>query len=475
MAASHLLAIDIGTQSVRAVVINQSEEFLFEKRLPLAIKHIESDRVEQDPTSILAATRLAIRSAITAIPNIDSAALAIQRSTVVAWDQQTGQAVSSALSWQDTRAAAQVFALKTNTESIKHRSGLMLSPHYGASKLCWLLNNEPNVAKAYSRYSLCIGPLVSFILFHLLKARPYLCDESNAARTQLWNIHLREWDTQLCAFFNVPIDLLPEVKPTHADYGVLDDHNIPLQVVCGDQSAAFFGAGKLPEKTAVINIGTGAFLLCNAGEKPAAIPALLDTLAISSENSSMFLVEGTVNGAGAALEWIRQQSQTTLNYKQLDQFLQQTDDLPVFINTVGGLGSPWWNSHLEPSFIPTRINCKQKPIPCLAAAVESIAFMLHTNLDTLRKHGIPIQQCLVSGGLSRLDSLCQKLANLDFIQVLRNRETESTVLGLAQLSGQLEKNNFNIRHRFSPKSEPGLQQRYKVFCSTLTKHNVIPQ
>lgn len=468
MAASHLLAIDIGTQSVRAVVVTASGKFLFSKRIPLSISRTEEGYIEQDANAILSATQQVIHAATEAQPNIETAALAIQRSTVVAWDQHSGKALCPAVSWQDTRAAKQLDKLQAHTSIIKSFSGLMLSPHYGASKLCWLLNNNPAVTEAYSQYRLHLAPLVSFILFHIVENRPYVCDESNAARTQLWNVHNRRWDTQLCDWFNVPTDLLPDVKPTHAEYGQLAGTTIPLQLVCGDQSAAYYGTGELPEKTAVINIGTGAFLLHNTGNAAGKHDSLLDTLAISTTDETVFFMEGTVNGAGSALKWVSRQADTPIDYTELEQFSRTTEELPVFINAVGGLGSPWWRSDIKPHFLPKHIDCRSRPVPCLAATVESIAFMLHTNLEVLRQQDIAIQQCLVSGGLSRLDSLCQKLASLSHIHILRTAETEATVLGLARLSNKLSNHNLNITQRFSPKADSALVQRYRIFANTIS-------
>ena len=467
MSNSHLLAIDIGTQSARAVIIDANGAIQFQCNQSLTIHRPEPGYAEQNPIEIIEATHQLIAQALDQPFQISQAALAIQRSTVLAWDRQTGEALSPALSWLDTRGRDKVESLSQYRNDIKQRSGLMLSPHYGASKLHWLLNNCAAAAEAYSRYSLCLAPLVSYILFHILEGQPFVCDESNAARTQLWNIHQRQWDACLAEQFGVPIELLPEVKPTHTPYGTLLNSNIALNIVCGDQNAAYFGAGELPSNTALVNIGTGAFILSAAGETPISQGYFLDTLAISTQECALYLVEATVNGAGSALQWACNELKIQANHDDLELYLQNTEELPIFVNTIGGLGSPWWRSDIKAFFSPRHFNGKLSPLPCLAAILESIVFLLNYNLEALRSNGITIQQCLLSGGLARFDSLCQRLANLASIQVLRNAGTEATILGLAHLAGHTQNRIINIGARFSPDSNPELHHRYQRFCEIL--------
>ncbi|HEX7028653.1 MAG TPA: FGGY family carbohydrate kinase [Gammaproteobacteria bacterium] len=461
------LAIDVGTHTTRALVSDADGNVLAHAQRENYTLRPATGHVEQDGKDIINSIYAVVESVTSRIHGIKQAGMAIQRSSVIAWDRYTGHPLSPVLSWQDTRAANSVAALDRHADDIKSRSGLVLTPFYGASKLNWLLQNDPEVAASREDERLCIGPLASYVLFKLLAKKPYLVDESNAARTQLWNLQARAWDTRLCELFDIPQSLLPEVLPTCAHYGRVIDTSIPLTAVCGDQNAAFYSIGNLPAETAFINLGTGAFILSPTGQTPKPHPRLLTTLAFSNPDRVQYMLEATVNGAGSALQWARQRWRIADLHGVLPGWLREIDNPPVFLNTIGGLGSPWWRSGLEPRFVDMQPDSENNPALCVTAIVESIAFMLMHNLETLKQAGQSCTQCMVSGGLASLDGLCQKLANLTTMPVLRLATREATALGAALLASSLPPAEPVIEHRFEPKPDPGLTQRYNRFLEGL--------
>jgi glycerol kinase len=467
MTDNHTLAIDAGTHTTRAVVFDTSGNILAQAHRDNHLLRPAPGHAEQDGRDIVNAIYSVVESVTAKIRDIGQAGLAIQRSSVIAWDKYTGHALSPVLSWQDTRAADALTSLMDHADDIKSRSGLVLTPFYGASKLHWLLKRNAEVAAALEEGRLCIGPLASYVLFKLLAKRPYLVDESNAARTQLWNLRERSWDARLCELFDVPQSPLPEVLPTCAHYGRVIDTSIPLTAVCGDQNAAFYGIGKLPLKTAFINLGTGAFILLPTGSTPTPHSRLLTTLAHSNQDTVEYMLEATVNGAGSALQWARQRWRIADLHGVLPGWLQKTATPPVFLNTVGGLGSPWWQSGLEPRFLDPQPACESNPAPCVTAIVESIVFMLAHNLDMLKETGQSFVQCAVSGGLSSLDGLCQRLANLSGTPVLRLARRETTAWGIARLATAMPPADPDIERRFTPAADPALKQRYSLFIEGL--------
>lgn len=468
MTDNHTLAIDAGTQTTRAIVFDTHGNILAQAHRDNYILRPAPGHVEQDGRDIVNAIYSVVESVTSKIRDVKQAGLAIQRSSVIAWDKYTGHALSPVLSWQDTRATDTLDSLAELADDIKSRSGLVLTPFYGASKLHWLLKHNAEVAAAFEEDRLCIGPLASYVLFKLLAKRPYLVDESNAARTQLWNLQARSWDAKLCELFNVPGALLPEVLPTCAHYGRVIDTSIPLTAVCGDQNAAFYGISKLPLKTAFVNLGTGAFILLPTGSTPKPHPRLLTTLAHSNRDKVEYMLEATVNGAGSALQWARQRWRIADLHSVLPGWLQKTANPPVFLNTVGGLGSPWWQSGLEPRFLDPQPACESNPAPCVTAIVESIVFMLAHNLTTLKEAGQSFAQCAVSGGLSSLDGLCQRLANLTGMPVLRLAQQETTAWGIARLATAMPPAEPVIERRYTPAADPALKQRYSRFLEGLT-------
>ena len=301
------LAVDQGTHASRAVLYGPGGARFFRSSVEVGLHRREGGRVEQSADEILAATRRVIDdarewSAARGHP-IEAAGLAVQRSTVVAWDRTTGRPLAPALSWQDTRAADRLVALGDRAAAIAERTGLRLSPHYGATKIAWMLSEVAAVREAQHRGSLAVGPLAAFLLAGLRPPGPPQVDEVNASRTLLWELASRSWSAELAGWFEVPPELLPEGRPVLGDWGELSAGAVPLRAVTGDQNAAIFADGPLPPGVARVNLGTGAFVLAATGARISTAARLLRGVARSDAEGPEYLVEGTVNGAGAALEW----------------------------------------------------------------------------------------------------------------------------------------------------------------------------
>ncbi len=351
---------------------------------------------------------------------------------------------------------------------IKARTGLQLSPHYGASKLHWLLKHVPAVGAVARARRLAAGPLASFLLFHLLEGRPLLCDETNAARTLLWNLQRRDWDDELLALFNIPREILPQGHPVIHEYGQLSGSNIPLCAVSGDQNAALYAQGRPLADTAVINVGSGAFALALTEASRSEDSPLLHGIATSGDDSCDFLLEGTVNGAGSALDYAAREWGISDPVQLLEPWPECTDGVPVFLNAVGGLGSPWWQAGFRPelSQISSVDGCSNA---CrIRGVAESILFHLQINLRCLMDAGCAVGHIRISGGLSRLDGFCQRLADLSGLPVARSQETEATARGIAWLVNReptgWEPGDFQ---RFVPRENDALIRRYTLFKGEL--------
>jgi len=428
--------------------------------------------VEQDATEILRSVRESLGTLLREETPITQAALATQRSTVVAWDRVTGDALSPALSWQDTRAEETIAALGQHAEQVRERTGLRLSAHYGAGKLAWLLQHEPAARRAAEKGRLALGPLAAFLLFHLLEGRPLLVDHANASRTLLWNLHTRDWDDWLLRLFSLDRRHLPQPCPIRHDYGLLQGTQIPVRAVTGDQGAALFADGPAQPETGYINIGTGAFILVPTGPRIVRHPRLLSGIADSDDGEALYCLEGTVNGAGAALAWAEQQWGLTIADESLDGRLTEVEDPPLFLNGVGGLGSPWWTSRVAPRFVVApAVPCHDRPAPCVSGLLESIAFMLVVNLESIRDAGLTVRRLRASGGLSRVDGLCQRLADLSGLPVERPRESEATVRGAAWLTcGATAAWAAGPVERFSPARNDRLAARYAAFRAEMQRY-----
>ena len=295
---------------------------------------------------------------------------------------------------------------------------------------------------------------------HLLKERPFVVDHANALRTQLLNLDALEWDPWLLELFGISSDWLPCLRPVCNHFGRLRAADIPLVAVNGDQTAAIYSLGQPHPNTAIINIGTGAFTLLPTGEKRIQETDLLGGLSSSGAGRREYVVEGTVNGAAAALDWASRKWSLKDPVGHLPDWLKHYGEIPVFINTIGGLGSPWWRQGPAPYLIG-----EGKPWQNAVAVVESILFMLKANIERMLSVGFSIRQLQVGGGMTRVDSVCQLLADLTRIVVYRPAEVEATARGMAWLAADRParwpkpgRGKF-----FKPLSNPGLDKRYGIF------------
>lgn len=430
------LALDQGGSTSRALVFDQTGLVVAKSANDVATTRHAPDRVEQDAEDLVKSVRRAIRDVVKQLGRRSSelacAGLATQRSSIAAWDRASGGALSPILSWQDRRAASRLEGLEGEAERVRAITGLRLSPHYGATKLAWLLDHEPRVRAAFQAGNLALGPLASFLIHRLCDERPHLVDPANAARTLLLDVEKCAWSNELLDLFGVPLTALPKVVATRAEYGTLDigPRKIPLVVVTGDQSAAFFASGDPDPDVASITFGTGAFVLrAVRGGVPDA-PGLLATLVHREGGASTFALEGTVNGAGSALATVVAELGVRDGDLDLERDLEVVREPPLYLNGVGGLAAPFWRSDFASRFVGDG-DASAK----LVAVLESVVFLVAEILDAMERVVGRPTRLRVGGGLAQLDGLCARLANVTGVRVERHDEVETTALGLARLLG----------------------------------------
>lgn len=431
-----LLTLDQGGHASRALVFDAAGRIVAQAVEEIATRCPQPDWAEHDGEEIVASlytVAARVLRALGADKNLVVAAgLATQRSNVVCWDRVSGAALSPVISWQDRRAQASLAQFGAQAEHIHRATGLFLTAHYGATKLRWCLDNLPAVRAALREGRLACGPMSSFLTFRLLTERPLVADPANAARTLLWNLRTRDWDSTLLELFGVPRAPLPACVPTCHAFGTLaiDGMHLPLRVVTGDQSAALFGFGAPRTEVAYVNIGTGAFVQRVSGHHPGYSPQLLTGVVLHDDSGVTYTLEGTVNGAGSALTWI--EAQLGMSEREAEanapEWLARANEPPLFLNGVSGLGSPFWVPHFDSRFIGAGA-----PWQMIVAVIESIVFLLEVNLEAMLARAHPPAEILASGGLAVLDGLCQRLADLSRLPVYRPQEHEASARGVAYL------------------------------------------
>lgn len=429
-----VVAIDQGGHASRAIAFDVRGEAIADAFAPISTFRAGADRVEHDALEVAESVRTALNDLHQALGEaanrVVAAGLATQRSSIACWDVRTGKPLSPIFSWQDRRNAAFVERLRDREASLRSITGLVLSPHYGASKLRWALENLDAVRDAATNKRLGAGPLAAWLLRSVLSEHPHVTDPVNAARTQLFDLERRDWSAQLCDTFGVARDALPRIVPNRHAYGhiTFGTRSIPLIVCTGDQSAMPFAHGVPSPQTIYLNIGTGAFAQ-RVSLQRAAADGLLESLLWmpSATEPSLYSLEGTVNGAASAIDWLNERvgidthrAASTMTRERATAFAP-----PIFINGVSGVGSPYWRAQLESRFVGDG-NETAKVI----AVLESIAFLIAKNIERMRDGA---DRILASGGLAASDYLCDCVATLTALPVERTTLQESTATGLAYL------------------------------------------
>lgn len=458
------LAIDQGGHSTRTLVFNARGEIMAEGKKSITTQYPHADWAEQDPEEMLDSITTSVQKAVAQLgdngANIFAAGMATQRSSLVCWDRESGEALTPIISWQDRRAADWLHNLGLDNERVHRETGLFVTAHYGASKFRWCLDNIPAVQKAHADGRLLMGPMASFLVYRLLREKPIVADPANASRTQLWNIRTRDWDEELMAEFDLPLACFPTCVPTEYAYGnlVLNSLEIPFTILNGDQSASMFAFGEIQPDTAYINVGTGAFVSRSSGNYARLSRRLLTSVVFQDESDSIYVMEGTVNGAASALDWVEEKLALPPVQKQLPQWLAEDCEPPLFINGIGGLGAPYWVAHFPSHFIG-----EAEPWLKVVAVVESIVFLILENLSEMQKQASPPLRIQITGGLAGLDGLCQRLADLSGLPIYRPAEKEATARGLAYLMANCphEWPEADIGDWFKPGVNSVLQARYQ--------------
>jgi glycerol kinase len=300
-----------------------------------------------------------------------------------------------------------------------------------------------------------------------------VADPVNASRTLLWNLATRDWDPGLCRHFGLDVGWLPRCVPSRHAFGALGEHclpagsaRVPVEIVTGDLSAAAFARGGPRADTLYITLGTGAFMQRVEDGVVTPHPRLLNGVLWHDGHEGLYSLEGTVNGAGSALAWYAGHcgEDTGVVLDRIEDYDPGVESLPLFLNGVSGLGSPYWIADFESRFLGDT-----DPVRRSLAVVESVAFLLMTNYEAMASVMPAPEHVVVSGGLSSNDGLCRALAALTGRPVERSAEPEGTAKGLAYLLAGMPA-DWTVRagEAFEPAPAPGLHRRYREWTAALS-------
>ncbi len=448
-----LLALDQGTTSSRSIVFDRRGRIVASAQREFAQHFPQPGWVEHDAMDLLdtqlTTARQAVAQAEAAGATLHAVGLTNQRETTVLWNRATGRPVAPAIVWQDRRTEPDCARWRAQglEPRVQALTGLRLDPYFSASKLRWLLEHTPGARAAAERGELAFGTVDSWLLWHLSEGRVHATDESNASRTLLWNVHTRQWDPELLSLFDIPPTLLPQVKPSCADFGqtrLLGSRraaSLPLGGVAGDQAAALFGQGGWRAGLAKNTYGTGCFMLLHTGNTCAtSTHGLLASPAATAPGTRGYTLEGSVFVGGAVVQWLRDGLQMIESSAQVGPLAAQVEDSGgvVLVPAFTGLGAPHWRADARGALLGLTRGTTSAHIA--RAALESIAFqstevLQAMNQDLLALNGPPLRELRVDGGACSNDLLMQFQADLLGIPVVRPQVIESTALGAAWLAG----------------------------------------
>lgn len=458
------------------MVFDGGGEVLIQAKHSIGVQRPQPGWVEQDAEQLADSVLMVVRDALDQASDsgltVCAAGLATQRSSIVCWDRLAGYALSPAISWQDRRTHRSLDALSAQDRQTVHEmTGLFVTAHYGASKLRWCRDHLDAVKMAVAQDNLCQGPLASFLVSRLTEEGCNLVDPANASRTLLWGLASMDWEPRLLDLFGVTREPLPDCVPTVYDYGMIVSgrHRIPLRVVTGDQPAALLAHGRPDADTAYINMGTGAFIQRPTGNRICDSQQLLTGIVMSTGDEILYDLECTVNGAGSALTHVEDQLgiDNLFAEQHFSQWLSQSKTPPLFLNGVSGIGSPWWVPDFESRFIAGEEGKGNgddgEAWEKIVAVAESIVFLLQVNLTALQQCSGPLKKIMLTGGLAVSDELCQRLASLSGLPIVRPHDCEATARGTVFLLTGCPQHraDSDSGEWFQPRPDAALTGRYE--------------
>jgi glycerol kinase len=443
--ADHVLAIDQGTTSTRAILFDAEARAVAVAQRELDQHYPKRGWVEHDPERIWQDTLGVVREALAQVDVGRIAAIGItnQRETVVVWDRSTGEPIHRAIVWQDRRTADDCARLKAGGAEplVQAKTGLLLDPYFSATKIAWILDNVPGARDRAERGELACGTIDCFLLWRLTAGKVHATDVTNASRTSLLDIRKGAWDEDLCRLFRVLEALLPEVRDNSGLFGTtapgLFDAELPIAGMAGDQQAALFGQACFHEGMIKSTYGTGCFMLVNTGAEPVVSRhRLLTTPAYRLGGKTAYALEGSIFVAGAAVKWLRDGLGVIADAAQTDSLATEVPDSHGVIMVPGfvGLGAPHWDPEARGAILGLTLDSTGAHLA--RAALEAVAYQ---SLDLVEAMAgdfeRPVEALRVDGGMAANAWLCQFLADVLRLPVERPRNLETTALGAAFLAG----------------------------------------
>lgn len=454
-----VMALDQGTTSSRAILFDGEGRPLAvaQQEFPQHTRAVEGvaataqpadmSIVEHDPEDIwnsqVACGRAVLEKAGLTAAHVAAVGITNQRETTILWERATGRPVAPAIVWQSRVSAplCERFKAAGVEPQVRSQTGLVLDPYFSATKIVHLLETIPGLRQRCVDGEILFGTVDSFLIWRLTGGRVHATDVTNASRTLLFDIHRMQWSDELCGVFGVPRQILPEVRSSSGDFGIVEPTlfggSIPITGCAGDQLAAAFGQGCTAAGQAKNTYGTGAFLIFATGERP--VPSdrgLLTTPCCAVGGPPTYCLEGAVFVAGALVGWLRDGLGIIADAREMEPLARSVTDTGgvMVVPALTGLGTPHWDPFARGLFVGLSRATTRAHVA--RAALEAIALSVADVVDCMQQDaGMPLTALRVDGGASANDLLLQMQADVLGIAVERPVVRETTALGAALLAG----------------------------------------
>ena len=441
------LALDQGTTGSRAVLYGRDGSQVASSYREFAQYFPRPGWVEHDPLEIWHSIGECIRDVVASAPDCSIACIGItnQRETTIAWDANTGEPLHNAIVWQCRRTADRCSELNSAEElrkTIARTTGLPVDAYFSATKFEWLLQNVAAVRNSAQRGTLRFGTVDSWLLWKLTGGAVHATDYTNASRTMLLNIDSVSWSDDLLTMFGVAPSSLPEVRNSSGLFGTTAGDcglpsGIPISGMAGDQQSALFGQACFLPGMAKNTYGTGAFVLLNAGEKrPRGDGRLITTLGCGVEGAPVYVMEGAIFTAGAAIQWLRDGLGILASASDSHELAESVSDSAgvCFVPALVGLGAPYWEPDSRGAILGLTRGTTRAHI--VRAALEAMCYRTKDVIDTMiDASGLVVEELKVDGGASANDFVCQFQSDILDARVVRPVDVETTARGAAYLAG----------------------------------------
>jgi glycerol kinase len=440
-----ILSVDQGTTNTKALLVATDGRPVFRATSPLTLLHPRPGFVEQDPCAIWQSVESVIAECLTflaqnRIGSINGVSISNQRETAIAWERRTGRPVAPAISWQCRRSAALCLSLHSHADFLRTRCGLPLDPLVSATKWFWMLQEIDGLAERAGANEICFGTVDSWLIYRLTGGTVHACDASNASRTALLNLREATWDPELLAMFDIPRQVLPELKPSSGVFGICTAipglNSVPIVSAMGDSHAALLGHGHLGPGTIKATYGTGSSLMTLTPSFPDPDPRLASTIAWSAKNVVQYALEGNISMSGAAIQWVGKFLSLADPVSDTLALAATVNDASgvLFVPAMVGLAAPYWDTSARGTI--SGLDSNSTSAHLARAAMESIAFQIRDVFEAMEGAAkIHLPNLRADGGATRNDVLMQLQADLLGRPVARSACEDLSALGAAWLGG----------------------------------------